>query len=153
MSFDDISTSSVDTILSSGIDFAVMGTTPTGFTIRLGSPAPLDIPFSWTAFSVRDANTFFSLVPEEPIVELEVPVEVIPEPILDPEPSVEPVTEPPVEEVPTSTPPIELPSEPVVEPVSPPEVVVEPIQEPVIEPTPELVLEPAPEVVPETPTP
>jgi hypothetical protein len=90
MTFEDTGTSSVDSVLDSGISFAVMGKTTTGFTIRLGAPAPIDIPFSWTAFSVRDANRFFSTLPQEPTV----PQEPIPET------TVGPVTTP----IPVSTP-------------------------------------------------
>ncbi len=59
-----------DKILESNVRFIITNKTKKGFTIKLASPA--DIPFSWTAFVVKDAHTFFSLVEniEPPIPEV-----------------------------------------------------------------------------------
>jgi hypothetical protein len=115
-----------ESILESNVRFIVTKKTKKGFTIKLASPAKSNIPFSWTAFAVKDAKTFFSLKIDDVVIPVQEP-ESVPEEVEvpTPEPVAEeveiPVSEPVAEEVEAPTP------EPVAEEVTVPMVVPEPV--------------------------
>jgi hypothetical protein len=61
----------IETVLSEGVNYAVVKRHTTGFTIRLSKPAPEDMTFTWIALAIKDSKEFTSRTVEaEPVVPL-----------------------------------------------------------------------------------
>lgn len=54
-------------LLNGDVTYIVTNRTDKGFSIRLSKPAPVDIPFSWSAVSVRKMKVFESLPSPTPV--------------------------------------------------------------------------------------
>lgn len=54
-------------LLNGDITYIITGRTANGFTIKLSKPAPVDIPFSWSAVSVRKMKVFESAPTPTPL--------------------------------------------------------------------------------------
>jgi hypothetical protein len=85
------------------VRFLITGKSEKGFTILLNKPAPMDIPFSWTAFAVKNPKIWNS-TSTVPILPVETP-------IVTSEVNISPPSLPLSPETGTSTPEVIVPSE------------------------------------------
>jgi len=98
-------------VLGNDVRFIVTRVSTTGFTILLNNKANSDVPFSWTAFAVKDAKTFTSAsaseIPNASAVPT--PYSLLPAPSDEPPPTVETppaATEPAVTTMDNAPPPV-----------------------------------------------